>query len=159
MNSPDSQKPQPRKVKGTAIFHADDSVEFTPQGEGTAVQRNVKKRGESRFYETEGEKQSSYVAHLKVNRNATDPAAEMFEQLDFLTKPLQRQESKLPRNKALLDLPGVRVWHRRQENKVIVMMEITPTATGELSSQLLKLTQDVNKCFAINRTSLLPPKK
>ena len=60
-------------MRGVATFHDDDSVEFSPYKDGTPVQKDVKKKGESRFYETEGEKTSSYVAHLKVPKNRQTP--------------------------------------------------------------------------------------
>lgn len=146
------------KVRGTATFIKEDGevrdFEFVGQQPGVPVQRSVKKRGESRFYETEGEKQSSYVAHLKVAKDATDPVAEMQEQLDYFTRSMRKTEQKPPRSKALLDKPGVTVWHRQKEHKVIVRMEIMTDTGQELSGQLFNLTSEVNKCFAINRVSL-----
>lgn len=159
MSEPTTPKPKLRKVRGTAVFHDDDSLEFVPQQEGQPVQKRVRKLGESRFFETEGEKRSSYVAHLKVDKDSADPAVEMFEQLQHLTKPLLTKPPQAPRYKALLDDGGVRVWHRAQEHKVIVMMEVDTSTAGELSSQLFNLTAKVNKCFAINRTSLRPQGK
>ena len=81
-----------------ATFHDDDSVEFAPYNSGgEPVQKNVRKRGDSRFYETDGEKQSSYVCHLKVGKDSEDPAAEMFDQLKYLTKSMQKKEPPVPR--------------------------------------------------------------
>ena len=160
MTEADTQRQTaPRKVRGVATFHDDDSVEFAPYNSGgEPVQKNVRKRGDSRFYETDGEKQSSYVCHLKVGKDSEDPAAEMFDQLKYLTKSMQKKEPPVPRTKTLLDQKGLRVWHRRQEHKVIVQMELSTEGTAELSSKLFNLTAEVNKCFAINRTSLRPQK-
>lgn len=144
----------PRKVRGTATFHDDDTVEFVPQGKGEPVQKSVKKYGDARFYETEGEKTSSYVAHLKVNKDAADPAAELHEQLEHLTKGMKTVEPAVPRIKSILDKPGVTVWHRKLERKVIIRMEIDLATSGELSSKLFNLTAEVNKCFAINQKNL-----
>ena len=154
-----TKKTPPRKVRGVATFHNDDSVEFVPYNVGDPVQKCVRKKGESRFYETEGEKQSSYVCHLKVDKDCDDPAAEMFDQLRDLTKPLQKKEPAAPRSKALMETEGLRVWHRRQEHKIVVQMEISTEGTCELSTKLLNLTAEVNKCLAINRTSLLSQKR
>lgn len=156
MTDEKTKKPQPRKIRGTAIFHDDDALEFIPQREGTPVQIGVRKRGESRFYETEGEKQSSYVAHLKVPKDSADPATEMMEQLQYLTSGIAKKEPPTPKSKRLLDRQDLRVWHRKNENKVIIQMEIDTTARGELSSQLFNLTAEINKCFAINQNSLRP---
>ena len=159
MSEQKTARPRPRKVRGTAVFHGDDSMEFVPQQEGQPVQKSVRKLGESRFYETEGEKQSSYVAHLKVDKSSADPAAEMFEQLALLAKPLMKQQPPMPRSKVLLDDTNIHVWHEKADNKVVIMMEVDTTASGELSSQVYNLTIRVHKCFAINETSLRPPKK
>ena len=43
----DKKAAEPRRVRGTATFHDDMSVEFVPQGKGEPVQRNVKKVGEA----------------------------------------------------------------------------------------------------------------
>ena len=159
MNEKTTARPRLRKVRGTAVFHDDDSVEFVPQQEGVPVQKGVRKLGESRFYETEGEKQSSYVAHLKVDKSSADPAAEMFEQLALLAKPLMKQLPPMPQSKVLLDDTNIHVWHEKDDNKVVIMMEVDTTASGELSSQVYNLTIRVNKCFAINKTSLRPHEK
>lgn len=150
---------QPRKVRGTATFHDDMSVEFVPQGTGEPVQRNVRKCGEARLYETEGALNSSYVAHLKVSRRSEDPAAELEEQLEKLTKDLRKQPAPVPkRMKCLLDMPDVKVWHARKEKKVKVEMWVFTEAL-DMTATLLNLTSQVTKCFAINRTSLVPRKK
>ena len=44
------------KGRGTATIYEDDSIEFKPTGNGQPVQRNVRKRGNSKFYQTNGEK-------------------------------------------------------------------------------------------------------
>ena len=152
-------QPSPVKVRGTAVFHDGGDMEFVAQRIGKPVQRSVKKKGESRFYETEGEKDSSYVCHLKVPKNAEDPAAQMFEELQYFTKGMQAKEPAAPRSKKLLEKPGLSVWHRKQEKKVVVMMEINTENAFDMSSILFNLTSEVNKCFAINRASLSPQKK
>ena len=159
MNEQKQQAEQPRKLRGTATFFGDGRAEFQPQGEGQPVQRSVKKKGDSRFYETEGEKQSSYVAHLKVNKDSTDPAAEMQEQLDYFLKGFGVKEPKAPRSKCLMDEPGVKIWHKKSDNKVVVLMEMQTDVEQQLSTQLFNLMSEINKCFAINQTSLAPRKK
>ena len=159
MNEQRQPRPQPRKIRGTAIFHDDNSLEFVPQGEGEPVQRSVKKRGESRFYETEGEKQSSYIAHLKVPKDSQDPASEMFEQLKYFTTGIAKKEPKPPSSKALMEKPGLKVWHRKKENKIVIQMELDTDTNARLTTRLLNLTAEINKCFALNQTSLAPAKR
>ena len=153
-------KPQkPRKVRGWMTLHSDDSLEFRPSAEGTAAKVGEKKRGNSSFYRTAGEKESSVVAHLRVDASCEDPVAQMYEDLAALTKGQTQKEPPLPRSRKLMERPGVQVWHRQKEHKVVVVMEISTDTVQELSGQLFNLTSEVNKCFAINRTSLLRPRK
>ena len=131
--------------------------DFKPWGgTGATIKKSEKKKGDSTFYETEGEKQSSYIAHLKVSKDADDPVGEMFDQLQYLTKTMVKAEPKQPKSRAILDQEKVKVWYRKDEGKVIVRMEIDNAAKSalSLSTQLFNLTQEVNKCFAINKAQL-----
>lgn len=145
---------KPRKVRGTATIYGDNRVEFVPQAEGTPQQKNLRKRGQSTFYHTNGEKESSIVAHLRVPADCEDPAAEMFEQLHYFTKDMLSKEPQKPAQKKMLEREGVSVWHIRKDHKVVVRMEICTDTEMELSSILFNLTSEVNKCLAINRHSL-----
>lgn len=151
---------KPLKVRGTATIHIDTGdVDFRAYQQGEPVQKNVKKRGQSTFYETEGVKDSSFVCHLKVPKDSSDPVAEMQEQFEFFTKNLTSKEPTLPKGKRLLSTENVVVVHNRRTNKVSVHMTIDLEEVGELSAKLFNLTAEVNKCFAINRTSLRPQTK
>lgn len=145
---------RPRKVRGTATIYGDNRVEFVPQAEGTPQRKNEKKRGQSAFYHTNGEKESSIVAHLRVPANCEDPAAEMFEQLHYFTKDLLSKEPPKPAQKKLLEKEGVSVWHQKKAHMVVVRMEISTDTEMELSSILFNLTSEVNKCLAINKRFL-----
>lgn len=146
---------KPRKVRGTATFHEDTGdMEFRACQPGEPVQKNVKRVKGSSFYETEGTKESSYVAHLKVPKTSADPVAEMFEQLAEGTKRLQKKEPPKPKGRRLIDEPRLMVVHNAKENQVTVTMTIDLKAEGELSAKLFNLTSEVNKCFAINQKRL-----
>ena len=146
---------KPRKVRGTATFHEDTGdMEFRACQPGEPVQKNVKRVKDSSFYETEGTKESSYVAHLKVPKTSADPVAEMFEQLAEGTKRLQKKEPPKPKGRRLIDEPRLMVVHNAKENQVTVTMTIDLKAEGELSAKLFNLTSEVNKCFAINQKRL-----
>ena len=155
-----TEKPKEWKVRGTAIIDRETGeTHFTPQQEGRPVQKSVKRAGRSSFFETVGDKQGSFVAHLSVDRNSSDPAAEMFESLRKLTEDILQKEPKMPTGKSLMKEPRVTVWHKVNDGKIVVRMVLDVTTETEITSQLLSLTQEVNKCLAINRTSLRPPKK
>lgn len=159
-NKTNNQVAKPLKVRGTATIDIKTGdVDFRAYQQGDPVQKNVRKQGGSSFYETEGRKESSYICHLKVPKDSADPAAEMQEQLEKFLKPLVKKEPTRPRGKRLLETQDVTVYHNRRENKVSVLMTIDLTAEGELSAKLFNLTSEVNKCFAINKTSLRPQSK
>jgi len=158
----EKEKPmKPRRIRGTAVFHDDDAVEFIPQGKGEPVQRAVRKHGESKLYETEGDKTSSYVAHLKVNRDTADPRAELFDQLEHLTSKMNKDKEGLltPPVKCLEKTDCLKIWHNRRTKKVIVQMEISLDSGYMPSKALYQLTAATDKCFVINETSLVPQKK
>ena len=125
-----AEKPR-EKVRGTATFIRIGGMvqdfEFRGSIPGTPVQKNVRKLGNSSFYETEGARESSYICHLKVSKASADPAAEMFELLED---------------------------HNKKESEVTVLMTIDLEGEGEISAKLFNLTSEVNKCFAINHRSL-----
>ena len=158
-------KPQPRiKVRGTATFiRVGDELrdfEFTGYQQGEPVQKNVRKFGNSRFYETEGRKESSYVAHLRVSRDSVDPAAELMEQLEgVMPAALKDKDSPLKPAVKMLENTGVlKIWHNRRLHKVVVQMEISTDTGRDPSDALFQLSAATNKCFAINRPSLCPRK-
>ena len=145
------------KVRGTSTIDRETgSVEFRPAQPGDPVQRNVKKFGKSSFYETEGEKTSSYVCHLKVDKDCEDPAAEMQEQLDRLTSSIRKKEPATPRGKFLMNRDDVVVVHSSKNNSVSVRLTIDLSTEGEVSSKLFNLISEVNKCFVINQKRLRP---
>jgi len=152
----------PWKVRGTATFHADHSVEFTPQGTGDPVQKNVRKLGESRYYETEGGRRSPgfHVVHLKAPMTSADPVADMAEQLEQLTAPLRKTKSapEVVRERCLLDGFDVMVYFAKREKRVRIEMRV-PTDCSDMTAYLLDLTSQVSRCFAINETSLRPRRK
>lgn len=149
---------KPRKVKGTATIYNDGKINFDPQREGRPVQKSVRKKGESSFYETEGVKQSSLVAHLKVSRDSDDPVSEMYEQLGELTKDYQKKEAPKPKGKCLLDKDGVTIWLNKSQQKVFVHMELDVQNIFLIQKQLFNLTSSVNSCLAIN-AGIISPKR
>lgn len=84
------------KVRGTATINPDNSFDFTPSQQGEPVQRSVRKSRKSKMYETAGVERQSMVCHLVVDKNATDPAAEMFEDFKKLTKGMGADKRRLP---------------------------------------------------------------
>ena len=145
------------KVRGTSTIDRETGdVTFRACQPSDPVQKNVKKVGSSSFYETEGAKQSSYVCHLRVDKDCEDPAAEMQEQLNKLTASIQRKAPAAPRGKFLLNREDVVVVHNQTQREVTVRLTINLQTEGEVSAKLFNLISEVNKCFAINQKELIP---
>lgn len=143
------------RVRGSAKMNRETGdFTFKPYEEGEPDHKNVRRHGCCTVYETEGKKESSIVAHLKVKKDTTDPFGEMWP--DFLVgmKPYIKQEPKAPTTKALMERPGVNVWQVKKEGLVKVLMTIDLKEEREPSTQLFNLTSEVNKCLVINETSL-----
>ena len=145
------------KVRGTSTIDRETGdIQFRASQPSDPVQRNVKKLGNSSFYETEGAKQSSYVCHLRVDKDCEDPAGEMQEQLNKLTASIQRKAPAAPRGKFLLNRDDVVVVHNQTQREVTVRLTINLQTEGEVSAKLFNLISEVNKCFAINQKRLRP---
>ena len=152
------------KKKGcTTINLLTGDVDFRAYNEGGGTaQKNVVKFGEAKMYETEGEKQSSLCAHLKVDRKAADPGTELYDQLEGVLKKagLEKKADGMakPATKCLVNTEVLKVWHNRKTNKLMIQMVIDPTvndSTAKLYQSLFQLTCTVNKCFVINEKSIL----
>ena len=143
-------------VRGTAKINRETGdVNFRAYQEGSGPAKEVlKKRGDSQLYRTLGEKESSMVAHLRVKSDVPDPVAQLYDDLGYVTRGMQKQEPRVPRSKQLLDKDEVQVWLNKSRKEIVVRMAIDMDTEGDPSSKLFNLTSEVNKCFVINRKSL-----
>jgi len=145
--------------RGTATIYEDDSIEFRPSGKGEPSQRNVKRAGNSKFYETNGEKESSYVAHLMASRSATDPVGDMLNDFETLTRELKPQLPMEPRTKPLMKKEGLSVYLDKKEHKLKVFCEILLDAEINAYSPAdwayTLIAHPLNICFTSNRKDIL----
>ena len=144
---------KPLRLRGVGTMNlSSGEFDFKPYGEGVAVKKKEKKAGDSSFYETE----NSVIAHLKADKNDPDAIGKMYDQLEKLTKDSQVKEPKKPTSRPILDNASVKVWIKGSESKVIVRMELDNSRKQlpSLCAQLFNQTQEVNKCFAINKAQL-----
>ena len=148
------------KKKGTATINlTTGDVNFSAYNEGGGTaQKNVVKAGDAKLYETEGEKQSSICAHLRVSSLVADPRAELQEQLDaVLRKAGYKEEPEgllKPQVKCLERSKVLTIWHDKKKRKVVVQMVIDTEVNTTLEQPLYQLAQMTVKCFAINQKSL-----
>ncbi|MCR5159963.1 MAG: hypothetical protein K6D37_12680 [Prevotella sp.] len=151
--------PVPRKVKGTLTIKSDDDMEFRAQRKtGISSQEVLATRGDAKFYRTVGERKPKYVAHLVTPADSPDPVADMQAQLDKLTEGMQTKRRPKLRGRLLLDNPSCRIVHNQKEGRVQCILDINLRETPDIQGQLIRLLQTLSSCFAINQTSLVPPK-
>ena len=151
------------KGRGTATFYEDDSIEFKPTGNGQPVQRNVRKRGNSKFYQTNGEKESSYVAHLSAPVGSLDPVGDMIKDFESLTQELKPKLPPKPRTKPILKREGqygetIEAYIDRKEHCVRVFATLPLDENNPLNPADWAYTligSPLSLCFTSNRKSIL----
>lgn len=142
-------------VRGSAKVNTETGdFQFAAYQQGEPVQKNVRRTGCCTVYETDGKKESSIVAHLRVRKDTVDPFNEMWPDFVRGMKPYIKDVPKEPTTKALLTKENLNVWLRRKDRSVCITMNISLDDEREPSTQLFNLTSEVNKCLVINEASL-----
>ena len=117
----------------------------------------LRQLGDSSFYKSEGEKQSSYSVHLNCDGKSEDPVSELFDQFLVLTEGQRKQLPKLPEGsegRMLLDNGmGLQIWHDRKRNKLTIMAQLECTA--DIERQLLQAEAQMNVVVGRNRKDLV----
>ena len=131
--------------------------EFIPVGSKPSNRTMLKQLGDSSFYKTEGEKQSSYSVHLNCDGKSEDPVGELLDQFLVLTEGQRKQLPKLPEGsegRMLLDNGmGLQIWHERERNKLTIMAQLECTA--DIERQLLQAEAQMNVVVGRNRKDLV----
>jgi hypothetical protein len=145
--------------RGTATIYEDDSIEFRPCAKGEPSQRNVKRSGASKFYQTNGEKESNYVAHLMAPKDSLDPVGDMMKDFKSLTRELQPQLPLEPRTKPLMKKDGLSVYLDKKEHKLKIFCEILldteKTAFSPADWAYTMIAQPLNSCFISNKKDIV----
>ena len=144
-----------KKTRGSASIFDDNSIEFTPQGQGEPVFESQCKVGQASLGRTAGNKQS-YVARLKVDAASADPAEAMHEQLDKLaakTWPVTAKPKK-PRGKKLKDEDGVLAAVSAKTGILGILITIDLRKEVDPSKKLINQLTELTKCLSINQDFL-----
>lgn len=144
-----------KKTRGSASIFDDNSIEFTPQGQGEPVFESQCKVGPASLGRTAGNKQS-YVARLKVDADAPDPAEAMHEQLDKLaakTWPVTAKPKK-PRGKTLVDYPGVLATVSAKTGVLGILITIDLAKEADPTKKVINHLTNLVQCLSINETFL-----
>ena len=149
-------KPQ-ETLKGKLNEWQNGYREFIPVGSKPSNRTMLKQLGDSSFYKSEGEKQSSYSVHLNCDGKSEDPVGELLDQFLVLTENERKQLPKLPEGsegRMLLDNGmGLQIWLDRERGKVSILTELD--CNGNIERMLLQAQSQMNVCIARNRNEIL----
>ena len=136
--------------------------EFVPQGQKPSNRTMVKQLGNSSFYKSEGEKESSWSLHLNVDaKDCADPVGALYEQFDLLTAGQRKTEPKLPegsQGRMLFDNgQGLQVWLDTEKGKVSILT--TLDCGTDVDRQLLQAQATMNVTLGRYRNEILNHKQ
>lgn len=138
-------------------WEGSDYVEFVPTGTRESNRKMLKQLGNSSFYKSEGEKESSYSVHLNCDGKSEDPVGELLDQFLLLTEGQRKQTPKLPEGSEGRMLfsngDGLQIWHDRENNKLTIMAQLECTA--DIERQLLQAEAQMNVVVGRNRKDII----
>lgn len=138
-----------------------DYCEFHPVGKRESNRTEFKRMGDSSFYQTNGEKESSYSLHVNVDGDSQDPVAEIYEIMDMLTKDQRKQKPTLSENcegRMLLDDGnGLQVWldTAKGEVNILARLECSP----QIERALLQAQATMNVTIGRYRQDIINANK
>ena len=151
-NRPTS-KPSERIPGRLVKWEDSDYIEFQPYGKREeAVRTMLKETKNLSYYRNEGQKDSSYSLHVNVSGDTADPANALLEKVQKELTPLAKKEPKLAANvRYLFDGQGLKVWHRKRDKMLCVMIELDTSKPAFLSNTLIRQMSEVNKIINANK--------
>ncbi|MCR5157599.1 MAG: hypothetical protein K6D37_00575 [Prevotella sp.] len=147
-------------TKGKMNEWANGYREFIPQGQKPSNRTMLKRLGNSCFYRSEGEKESSWSIHLNVDGKSADPVAEAFEQFMVLTEGERKQMPRMPEDvgRMLLDNgAGLKVWLDNENRRLSILTELE--CGPDVERQLLLAQAAMNVTLGRFRTEIIKRKR
>ena len=139
-----------RSFKSNTRVFDDDSIEVTPQEKGAPAQKDVKKVGKSKRYQTSGKNPLTCV-ELKCPEEVVDKAAYFRKELAKLTKDIEIEEPTLPKGEYLVNNDNLKVCLVSGEHpQIMAWLTFEVEGVLDVRKQLYQLTSEIAKCFAIN---------
>ena len=148
----------PLRIRGVLTqLNVSGDCEFRAQrSTGEPAQKVLSKSGDAKLYETTGRK-PMMVAHLTTRADASDPVADLYDQLDAMAaKQKKGKKPQRQRGRKLLDEENALVTLSQKERKVQMVLTIDLEKTPDYSNELIVLMQKVSQCFLINQAFLRP---
>ena len=149
-------------VKGTMkTWEGTDYCEFHPVGKRESNRTELKRVGDSSFYQTKGEKESSFSIHINVDGSSADPVNEAREIFNVLTAEQAKQKPTLSEGSEgrmlLDDGNGLQVWldTAKGEVNILARLECSP----QIERMLLQAQATMNVTIARYRQEILNHEK
>lgn len=143
-------------TKGRMNEWANGYKEFIPQGQKPSNRTVLKQLGNSSFYKSGGEKESSYTLHLNVDGKSDDPVGEAFEIFKVLTEGERKQQPRLPEGsegRMLLDDGHTQVWLDTTAGEVTLLTRLE--CSPQIDRQLLQAQAMMNVTLGRYRKDII----
>lgn len=148
-------------TKGKLNEWSNGFKEFIPQGQKASNRNMLKQLGNSSYYKSEGEKESSYTFHVNVPGDSADPVGEAYDIMKVLTEGQRKSEPKLPEGgegRMLYEnCQGLKVWLNTESGKVSILTELD--CNRNIERMLLLAQAQMNVCIGRHRTEILNNEK
>ena len=133
-----------------------DYVEFIPVGKRESNRTMLNKQGNSSFYRSEGEKESSYTVHINIDGSSEDPVNEAFEMFKHLTEGERKQKPFLlegSQGRMLLDNGQLQVWLDTDNGELSILTRLQ--CTSQIERDLLQAQASMNVCLGRHRQEII----
>ena len=135
--------------------------EFIPQGQKASNRNMLRQLGNSSYYKSEGEKESSYTFHVNVPGDSADPVGEAYDIMKVLTEGQCKTAPKLPEGgegRMLYDDgQALKVWLDTESGKVSILTQLD--CGRNIERMLLQAQAQMNVCIGRHRTEILNNEK
>lgn len=135
--------------------------EFIPQGQKASNRNMLKQLGNSSFYKSEGEKDSSYTFHVNVPGDTADPVGEAYDILRVLTEGHCKSAPSMPEGSEgrMLydDGQTLKVWLNTKGGKVSILTELD--CNPNIERMLLQAQAQANVTIGRYRQDILNSEK
>lgn len=147
-------------TKGKLNEWSNGFKEFIPQGQKASNRNMLKQLGNSSYYKSEGEKDSSYTFHVNVPGDSADPVGEAYNIMKVLTDGQRKSEPKLPEGEGRMlyeDSQRLKIWLNTENGKLSILAELD--CNQNIERMLLQAQATMNVTIGRHRTEILNNEK
>jgi hypothetical protein len=133
-----------------------DYCEFHPVGKRESNRTELKRVGDSSFYQTKGEKESSFSIHINVDGASADPVNEAREIFNVLTAEQAKQKPTLSegsQGRMLLDNEVLKIWLDSERGKLSILTELE--CSPQIERMLLQVQSQMNVTIGRYRQDII----